>query len=675
MKRGVVAFFFFMTLLWGCEADEVGVLQNGHNGPILSMAKDERRHLLFTGGKDGTIRVWTGTPLTLLRKIQVSNLPILSIAVDSKNQRIGVVESNGLSQHFLSVWDWETGFRKYHIPLKEFPLFMQFSPQGTFIGLGKPTWQSLTLYDGETGEPLPYLQEGFGIVNFFLVSTSENTLLSYSPASGSLIYWNLREGTRKSTIRTVVDLKILRILTERYAIGYDTKILYLIDLVTGETLSRVEYPGITSILPDISKEELIILSAGREESRLSLWKYRIPYQEGERGNLFLLQETLHTIPANSSQALLWENRILVANPDGTIGSYQAGNPFPTIEGKQIVEPISDLQAQGKQLMITTKRDIWIFPSSFLETQQVTPDSVKRFDNPYGRPLGILANQESELAFFTKDSLSGGVLALFNPSNPQEIQTSKTFPLPLLGVWPSVKGWYCLEKGGNITRLHFDSLTEDFQIPAGDIQSLLPLDENTLLLGKNTIGQYGNPLILLEMTTRETIPLQIPGVFIAFKLMIQPNSNRVFVLALRQGREKEIETVLYMTDRNTLEQFKPIAILRSEELEADMATDPVTGELLTTLGTGSIRRWDGSVWKSFESNNNLATSIRTFERWVFGINKDGTASIWESATGTYWGELVFLQEGGWIILRKDGKFLAAPGTETRKYLKIFPVKRN
>ncbi len=151
-------------------------------------------------GKNGTVRVWTGTPLIQLRKIQVSHLPILSITVDSRNQRIGVVESNGLTQHFLSVWEWETGFRKYHIPLKELPLFMQFSPQGTFIGLSKPTWQSITLYDGETGAPLPYLQEGFGIVNFFLVSTSENTLMSYSPASGSLIYWNLREGTRKSTI-------------------------------------------------------------------------------------------------------------------------------------------------------------------------------------------------------------------------------------------------------------------------------------------------------------------------------------------------------------------------------------------------------------------------------------------------------------------------------------------
>lgn len=674
MKRRVAVFFLFLTLLIRCEGDEIGILQNGHNGPILSMAKDDDRNLLFTGGKDGTIRVWTGTPLIQLRKIQISHLPILSIAVDSKKGRIGVVESNGLTQHFLSVWDWETGLRKFHIPLKEFPLFMQFSPQGTFIGLGKPTWQSLTLYEAETGEPLPYLQEGFGIVNFFLVSSTENTLLSYSPASGTLIYWNLREGTRKSTIRTVMDLKNLRILTDRHAVGFDNRTVYLIDLVTGETLSKVEYPGITGILPDTSREELFTLSSGSEESSLCLWKYQLPYQEGDRGTLFLVQEKLHILPPNVTQAVLWENRILVGFPDGTIGSYQANNPFPTIEGKRIVEPITDLQVQHGQMVITTRKDTWIFPASFLEAQQFT-SIVKRFDNPYGRPLGILKGRDSELLLYTKDPLAGGVLARLDLRSSQEIQTVKTFSLPLLGVWPSAKGWYCLEKGGSITRLQIDTFTEDFQIPAGDIQYLLPLDENTLLLGKNAIGHYGNPLILLEMTTRETIPLQIPGVFIAFKLTIQPDTDKVFVLALRQGREKDTETVLYLSDRNSLEQFKPIAILRSEDLEADIAFDYSTGELLTTLGTGSIRRWDGSLWKSFEPHNSLASSIRTYDHWVFCINKDGTASIWDGRTGAYWGDVVLLQEGGWMVLRKDGKVTGSPEVNTRKFLKVFSKKKN
>jgi len=345
-----------------------------------------------------------------------------------------------------------------------------------------------------------------------------------------------------------------------------------------------------------------------------------------------------------------------------------------------VEPITDLQVQHGQMVITSRKDAWIFPASFLEAQQLTPSSltpstVKRFDNPYGRPLGILAGRDSELLLYTKDPLAGGVLARLDLGSSQGIQTVKTFSLPLLGVWPSAKGYYTLEKGGSITRFQIDTFTEDFQIPAGDIQSLLPLDENTLLLGKNAIGHYGNPLILLEMTTRETIPIQIPGVFIAFKLTIQPDTDKVFVLALRQGREKETETVLYLSDRNSLEQFKPIAILRSEDLEADITFDYNTGELLTTLGTGSIRRWDGSLWKSLEPHNSLASSIRTYDHFIFCINKDGTASIWDGRTGAYWGDIVLFQEGGWIVLRKDGKVIGSPEVDTRKFLKVFSKKKN
>ncbi len=238
MKRAFLIFLALSLPFYGCGEETMPVLQSGHSGPILAMARDETNGVLFTGGKDGSVRIWRGTPLALERKIQVSHYPILSISADPVKKRIAVIESNGLTQHFLSVWNWETGTRRFQFPLTEFPLFMQFSPQGNFLGMGKPTWDSLSFFDAENGHKLSYVQEGFGIVNFFLVSSSENTLLSYSPSSGTLIYWNLKEGSRKSTIQSVPELKLLTTLTERYAVGADSRALYLIDLVTGETLSR-----------------------------------------------------------------------------------------------------------------------------------------------------------------------------------------------------------------------------------------------------------------------------------------------------------------------------------------------------------------------------------------------------------------------------------------------------
>ncbi|GAB4366957.1 MAG: hypothetical protein Kow009_03800 [Spirochaetales bacterium] len=558
--------------------------------------------------------------------------------------------------------------RLFHIALKEFPLFMQFSPRGTYLGVCKPTWQSITLYDASTGEPLPYLQEGFGIVNFFLLSTSERTLLSYSPSSGILIYWNLREGTRKSSIQTIPDLKTIRVLSDRYAVGTDPNSVYLIDLVTGETVARTTYPGIVNIISDKEREELVILSSGSEGPTLSSWKYHIPAYSGDRGYLLLLQDKLHTLPPDTTQIALWGNRTLAGLSDGTLASYRPYDPFPQIEGKRIVEPISDLYVQDGRLIVTTRKDIWFFPSTSYETFPFDPSTVERLDNPFQRPFGIVTSKDNELLFYTKDTSSGGILAGYYPESLERIRTIQAFPLPLRDVWSSESGLYCLEKSGNIRRLQPGTFMEDFQIPAGDVQTILPLDEQTLLLGKNTIGPYGIPLMLLHLTTGETIPLQIPGVFITFKLAMQPGTKRVFVLALRQGEGGETETVLYVSEEDTLEHWRPIAVLRSEDLEVDLGFDPISGDLLTTLGNGLIRRWDGAYWESFQSNNNLASSIHTHGRWIFSINKDGTASLWDSRSGSWYGEILFLQEGGWIIIDKEGNILPSQGVDPGKYFK-------
>jgi hypothetical protein len=119
------------------------------------------------------------------------------------------------------------------------------------------------------------------------------------------------------------------------------------------------------------------------------------------------------------------------------------------------------------------------------------------------------------------------------------------------------------------------------------------------------------------------------------LIRNPATNQVFFLALRQGTERETETVLFTADLENLEDFRPLAVLRSEDLEADLALDPHTGELLTTLGTGSIRSWDETRWQTFQQNNNLASILRPFGDWVLAVNKDGSASIWNERGRSIW----------------------------------------
>lgn len=674
MKRAFLIFLALSLPFYGCGEETMPVLQSGHSGPILAMARDEINGVLFTGGKDGSVRIWRGTPLALERKIQVSHYPILSISADPVKKRIAVIESNGLTQHFLSVWNWETGTRRFQFPLTEFPLFMQFSPQGNFLGMGKPTWDSLSFFDAENGHKLSYVQEGFGIVNFFLVSSSENTLLSYSPSSGTLIYWNLKEGSRKSTIQSVPELKLLTTLTERYAVGADSRALYLIDLVTGETLSRSDTGRTLKILVLSETEELLTLTEEGETSSLNYWKYSLPSLPGGLGGLYPQETKTRRLPQSVSQAQYFHNKIYVGFQDGSLGVFTANSPFYTQEGTNILEPITDMLVQDGTLYISTKKNLFSFSLSSLlngypaNAPEANTLPFKQFENLYDIPLGMIPYQNSEILLWPKNSNSSGFLSSLNPETAT-LQKLKDFSLPLIGAWSSREGLFCLEKNGSIVKLSIPNLEEEFRIPAGDIQTLLPLENGTLLLGRNTAGFYNTPLSTLNTKTRETVPFHYPSVFLVFKLIRDPSTNQVFFLALRQGTERETETVLFTADLENLEDFRPLAVLRSEDLEADLALDPHTSELLTTLGTGSIRSWDGTRWQTFQQNNNLASILRPFEDWVLAVNKDGSASIWKRKGGVYLGDLICLSMGGWVILARDGTYWTSPGVRGADILKF------
>ncbi|MCL1818413.1 MAG: hypothetical protein FWG35_05725, partial [Spirochaetaceae bacterium] len=180
---------------------------SGHTGPVLCLAWDAREENLFSAGQDGALRVWQAAPFRLMRKIQITDLPLLKIAVNPRTREVAVVQSDGISGHTLKALNWETGKEKFSQSLPEVPLVLEYSPQGNFIVASKTDWKSLSFYNADSGRALSYLRDGFGIVSFLMLSAGENTLLTYTPTSGMFTYWELKKGKQKELVRTAVDLK------------------------------------------------------------------------------------------------------------------------------------------------------------------------------------------------------------------------------------------------------------------------------------------------------------------------------------------------------------------------------------------------------------------------------------------------------------------------------------
>ena len=270
LKRNLLAavIFFLITSMYG-QATRV-LLNSGHNGPINALAFQQKYELLFSCGSDGTVRAWDTKTKSLVFLLQVSHLPVRMISLNPDKPQVAVVESDGLQIFRLSLWDWQQKRRLYTINLTEIPLFLRFSPQGNLLVYGKADWNGIVFLDAQEGTALPLLQEGTGIVSDVFISSTENSLLSYSP-SGSIKYWDLRTRTKRAEFSTLSNLNSIGFSADgRYMTGLYEGRLVVIDLVTGRSIDQreIQNPILAKVNPVTG--DILCLSSGRNPV-LTLW--------------------------------------------------------------------------------------------------------------------------------------------------------------------------------------------------------------------------------------------------------------------------------------------------------------------------------------------------------------------------------------------------------------------
>ncbi|MGA2479351.1 MAG: hypothetical protein ABSG63_11435, partial [Spirochaetia bacterium] len=226
------------------------VVNTGHTGAALGLAFDARSGLLFSSGDDGTVRLWDPAQGIQVRKLQVTQLGARQLAVNPAAPQLAVSVTDGTGSFFLSVWDWEQERQLYRLPLKEEPLFLRFSAQGTYLVYAESGWQSLRILNAHDGTVVPFHPEGFGIVGFAEMSRSEKTLMTYQ-VSGSISYWDLATGQQTLDLPAVAYLSRIRISSDRrFIVGSTGREIVLVDAVTGAAKARAKVPAVASL--DIS---------------------------------------------------------------------------------------------------------------------------------------------------------------------------------------------------------------------------------------------------------------------------------------------------------------------------------------------------------------------------------------------------------------------------------------
>ncbi len=223
------------------------IIATGHAGAILGLEFDDKRGLLFSSGRDGTVRLWDAASGSLVQTLQVTRLRAEKIAVNPVQPQFAVIVTDGAGSYSLSVWDWEQEHQLYRVPLKEDPLFLRFSGMGSYIMWGESSWQSLKIVHAADGAPVEFHPEGFGIVGFAEMSRTEKTLMTYQ-VSGRITYWDMASGQQTLDMPCVPYLSGIRMSRDKSRIvGSTGRDIYVLDTVTGATRGHASLAGVMAV--------------------------------------------------------------------------------------------------------------------------------------------------------------------------------------------------------------------------------------------------------------------------------------------------------------------------------------------------------------------------------------------------------------------------------------------
>lgn len=188
----------------------------------------------------------------------------------------------------------------------------------------------------------------------------------------------------------------------------------------------------------------------------------------------------------------------------------------------------------------------------------------------------------------------------------------------------------------------------------------------LVVGRNAAGRAVSPLLRVDPLTGESVPLP-SNLFLAFRAVADPRRGAVYVLGLEQFRGSTVTALERLSGAN-LSQSETVFRLPVEDVDADLAVDPVTGAVYVAAGFDGVAVWDGGDVRFLPTTIHLPRRITVGQQKVLSVNANGTVSIWDQVTEQLLADVYLFDDSRWLALGSDGGFFAADGVDVDDLLR-------
>ncbi len=637
-------------------------MNSGHTDAVSSMDYSIKDNLLFSSGLDGTVKAWNPDNAKMEYQFQVSHMPVRDVTACGSKPYFAAIESDGINSVNLSVWNWQTGERLFKQRMSEVPLFIKFSPKGNFIVYGKTDWNSLVFIDAETGKPLPYLQEGFGIVSSAFISESEKTILTYSN-SGYIQYWDLISGARKTKIQTFTNLEQISFVSSgRYMTAYNGSELLLIDLIKGTKIDSVSAPNLSASIIDKKNDNLVFITGNGRDILYNT----VPFNGSGFGDIIKTEKRSTALPYIMVSI---DGKVITAYPSGEIYYKNRYSKDMELFSSNNLLEVNDFAISSKSIAITAPGKLLSISSDYFTKEGSGSISAevdsKIFTLDQSSTFGISPADEDNFMLWHLESDQGGSIRVFNSEDGfSRILSSIT--APLLSAEYHDGQILTLNKNGECLIIDYETGKKKFEYSSFGLRTVDFIEGRNIIAGRNSSSTLPSPLLHINTATGETVPIKDSNLLI-FNLKYDELTRKLYTLGFEE-RNGIMRTVLKEHTGRNHDRAETIMAFPGEDIGASFSSDFKSSKIFTSLGYGGVKMLYWGGFTSLDNSFSIPRNLKLRGNILISLNQDSSFSIWNPSTGQRVMDLYIFKDLSWAALLSENKYYASPGAE--KYINIF-----
>lgn len=605
---------FFFNYLYA----QAGISTQAHFSDVtdISCIAYNGEKTAVSAGSDGFLIKWKEDGNG--EHYQISDLPIKMISRSPNGDDIAVYESDGASLNRVSLWNWKTLTRKFAYRFSDTVTSLNFSAKGTYLMCGTASVDGASLINTSNGSFVrDKIPAGIGTVNFMTTSDTENTVVTYL-SRGAVAYYNLKTGKEKAKYSTEDRLSQVGLFNNNvFLAGVRANNIFIIQAVTGNTVGR--FPAQNPILISSNKtSDLYFIQNGQRE----FYIYKI---QNDRNKAVIAPELVRTFSGLKTGekivcADIFEDEIYAGTSRGNIYKfdYTKAERVDVVQSlsEKNLEQIYDIASSGKDFYFLSETSLFKSSAENTALSRIASNTGYKnliaFDNGNGTKI-ILWSKDTRQTVYLIDPLSGETRALFTPA--AVIQSLSLSGNRLADV----------EASSSVNIIDIQT-GEKKQVYSGTgIQDALIKGENNLFIAKSNASTPAVPLLHINLSTEEIVPLNVNG-NIAYSLTENSSSQNEFygVIIYTDSRTKRLSTSVfsYNIQRKSLQNLLTI----SDEDNSAFAylKDSV---LYTNIGKNQIRSYNLKTRKNFIYKRSASMPLKiagTGDTFAV-LNRDGSIS--------------------------------------------------